>query len=231
MIGDALFEWLLDGAPGAASAAEIAQRLGDDLLADGVPLARVGVFVTTLHPNVHGRAFRWEAGARVRVGELTDAVRSSRGYRESPIAFTSEHGEEVRWRRGEPDRGWEHLRELERDGFADYLAVPLRFRNGEVHTASFASRAPWSDEHVAAIRRVARPLARVAEIAALRRTADNILTTYVGAHAGARVLEGKIHRGDVETIRAAIWFSDLRGFTELTQRAPAREVVAVLNDV
>src|SRR5262249_8437136 len=132
---------------------------------------------------------------------------------------------------GEPDRGWVLLRDLQKEGFADYLALPLRFLNGEIHAATFASRVPFTDEQVAAIRRVARPLARIAEIAALRRTAENVLTTYVGEHAGARVLEGKIRRGDVETIRAAIWFSDLRGFTELTMRAPAREVVGVLNDV
>ncbi len=226
-----LFDWLLDGAPGAASAEDIARRLGDDLLADGVPLARVGVFVTSLHPNVLGRAFRWEAGAGVRVADLTPEARASREFSDSPVAAVIEHGAEIRWRRGDPDRGWEVLASLAKDGFADYLALPLRFMDGETHVVTFASRTSLADEHVAALRRVARPLARVAEISALRRTARSILTTYVGTHAGPRVLAGKIRRGDVETIRAAIWFSDLRGFTELTQRAPAREVVAVLNDV
>ena len=59
---EALFDWLLDGAPGATTAPEIAERLGNDLLSAGIPLARMAVFVTTLHPNVLGRAFFWEPG-------------------------------------------------------------------------------------------------------------------------------------------------------------------------
>ena len=43
---------------------------------------------------------------------------------------------------------------------------------------------------------------------ALRRTATNILTAYVGRDAGARVLAGQIRRGDTQLIEAAIWISD-----------------------
>ena len=42
---------------------------------------------------------------------------------------------------------------------------------------------------------------------------------------------GSISRGDVETIRCALWFSDLRGFTEMSSRRSPTEVIAVLNEV
>lgn len=228
---DALFDWLLDGAPGVTAPAQIAQRLGDDLRGAGVPLDRLAVFITTLHPNVLGRAFYWEPDHEVRVFELTAAVRSSDEYVKSPVGWVYEHGEELRWRAGDSDRGWDMLGKLAAGGVVDYLALPLRFTNGEVHVITFATKTGFSDDHVGVFRRVCRPLARVAEIFALRRVAKNVLETYVGRIAGERVLAGRIFRGDVETIRAAIWFSDLRGFTELSARISAKQLVGVLNDV
>ena len=73
------------------------------------------------------------------------------------------------------------------------------------------------------------PLARVAEIRALRRTADNLIDTYVGHQTGERILSGKIRRGYVEAIRAAIWLSDMRGFTALSERLPPQSLIDRLN--
>ena len=74
-----------------------------------------------------------------------------------------------------------------------------------------------------------KPLARVIEIMTLSRTAASLLDTYVGNRAGERILGGQIRRGHTETMNAAIWLSDLRGFTSLSDRVPAETVVDVLN--
>ena len=73
------------------------------------------------------------------------------------------------------------------------------------------------------------PLARLIEILSLRRTASILLDTYVGNRAGERILGGQIRRGHTETMNAAIWLSDLRGFTALSDRLPAETVVDILN--
>jgi len=73
------------------------------------------------------------------------------------------------------------------------------------------------------------PLARVAEIRALRRMASTLLDTYIGHDAGERVLAGRIRRGDIEEIHAAIWLSDMRGFTALADRLPPRVMIDLLN--
>ena len=73
------------------------------------------------------------------------------------------------------------------------------------------------------------PFARVAEIRALQRTAGNLLDTYVGNNAGARILAGQIRRGHADKIHAAIWLSDMRGFTAMSDRLPPEMVVDVLN--
>jgi adenylate cyclase len=57
----------------------------------------------------------------------------------------------------------------------------------------------------------------------------NVLDTYLGAAAGRRVLTGAIKRGAGEPIRAVIWASDLRGFTDLADRLDERDMIALLN--
>ena len=60
--------------------------------------------------------------------------------------------------------------------------------------------------------------------------ASTVLATYLGEDAGRRVLTGDILRGSVETIRAVIWFCDLRGFTRLSDRLPRDELIETLDD-
>ena len=79
------------------------------------------------------------------------------------------------------------------------------------------------------LRTLMPPLARLIEIIRLRRTASILLDTYVGNRAGERILGGQIRRGHAETMHAAIWLSDLRGFTALSDRLPAETVVDILN--
>jgi len=227
---DALVEWLLDGAPGATSAPAIAERLGNELGAS-MPIDRLGIFVTTLHPNVLGRAFVWSRGEPLRILSLTQSVRDSVQYAKSPIAHVATTHAAWRWRKGEDDAGFEIIEKLAAEGCVDYVALPIEFINGETHVFTASSSIGFTDEHVAAMKRTVRPLARVTEIYALRRTVENVLNAYVGPHSGMRVLQGHIFKGDVETIRAAIWFSDMRGFTEMSNRKTAKEMIATLNDV
>ena len=64
-----------------------------------------------------------------------------------------------------------------------------------------------------------------------RQIAENVLTAYLGAQTGPRVLAGQIRRGSGVEMRAAIWSSDLRGFTAFSDAAPSARVIAVLNEL
>jgi adenylate cyclase len=226
---DSLFEWLVDGAPGATPP-EIADRLGRDIAAAGYGLMRLGVFVTTIHPNVAGRAFIWERGLPTRIQELSYETARTQAYQHSPLALSSLENREWRWRAGAPHE-YAAVRELAGRGCVDYIVFPLPFVAGEVQVMSVACERELTDAEVAELRRVARPLARLAEIWALRRISTTILNTYVGSISGERVLAGRIVRGDIETIRAAIWFSDLRGFTVMSGTRTPREIITIINDV
>ena len=113
----------------------------------------------------------------------------------------------------------------------DYLASPLFFTDGTIHVVTSTTREPggFTDAQIAGIEAIITPLARVAEVLALRRMASTLLDTYVGHDAGERILAGHIRRGDIEEIHAAIWLSDMRGFTALADSLPPRVMIDLLN--
>ncbi len=231
---DDLYEWLLDGTPGATSAELIVERIATSLVADGVPIARFHVFVKTLHPTVLGRQFRWVDGALAPTSELTLELQQAAAFQHSPLSAVA-IGQEVRRnleRELAPD-DYPVMHDLRAAGFTEYVCLPLHFISGEIHAITIATRQPggFTDDHVATFRRLARPLQLVAEIWALRRVATNLLDTYVGWHSGERIMRGRIMRGDLETMHAVIWFSDLRGFTAMSANLAPRAAVAVLNEV
>jgi len=44
------------------------------------------------------------------------------------------------------------------------------------------------------------------------------------------VLEGRVHRGDGETVSAVTWFCDLREFTRLSAELPPADLIDLLNE-
>jgi adenylate cyclase len=68
------------------------------------------------------------------------------------------------------------------------------------------------------------------EVLHQRRTTATLLHTYLGREAGRRVLTGSIRRGEATTLAAALWYCDLRGFTQLSDRLERDQVVELLDD-
>ncbi len=228
-----LFDWLVDGAQGAPTPMAVVDRVGPELVDAGVPVDRLVAFVRTLHPATIGRRFEWVPGAKCAVSEAPWAMLNSDMFKLSPMARVFTTGEELRRRLGPgPVTEFADLEDLRLKGFTDYLALPFNFMSGTHHGITFATRAPggFTDEALAALRYVNRALTRVAETLALMRTAVNVLNAYVGREAGDRILKGQIQRGDTESIRCVIWFSDLRGFTTLSGERTPKEIIAVLNE-
>jgi adenylate cyclase len=225
--------WLIDGARSASLPQDVLQQLCDRLVAGGIPLWRVAVLVRTLHPDVTGRRLLWRLGEGVSIGELQYERLGTDEFVASPVSVVYATGAPMRRRLANADEAadFEVLRGLHAEGVTDYLASPLPFIDGTVHVVSWATREPggFTDAQIEGIEAVVAPLARVAEIWALRRTATNLLNTYVGSHAGERILSGKIRRGDTEAIQAAIWLSDMRGFTSVADRVSPQTLISLLN--
>jgi adenylate cyclase len=208
-------------------------QLCDRLVGCGIPLWRVAVFVRTLHPNIMGRRFVWRPGAGVEVMDAPFDLFETAEFRGSPVAQVYASGKPIRRRLADPHCpiDFAQLDELKDEGVSDYLASPLLFTDGEIHLATWTTRQPggFTATQIEGIEAIVAPLARVAEIRALRRTASNLLDTYVGNNAGERILAGQIRRGHAEAIYAAIWLSDMRGFTLLADHVPPQTLLELLN--
>jgi adenylate cyclase len=225
-------DWLIDGARSSSVATDALSDLCERLIAAGIPLWRVGLFVRTLHPDIFGRNFVWRPGAEVEVGSVDFGILDSPGFHSSPLRIVFTEGIEVRGRPDDPEsKRFPIVEEMSAEGVTDYIALPVPFTDGSINASSWTTKQPggFTDEQLSALRSVIPPLARYIEIVSLRRTASMLLDTYVGNRAGEKILGGQIRRGHAETMNAAIWLSDLRGFTALSDRLPAETVVDILN--
>src|ERR1700755_262267 len=94
MIRD-ISEWLIDGARSAATPGQMMAGCCERLVAAGVPLFRVGVFVRTLHPEIFGRSFIWKPGAEVETGSVDFHLLDSPQYLQSTLRIVFRQGIEV----------------------------------------------------------------------------------------------------------------------------------------
>ncbi|HEY2892106.1 MAG TPA: adenylate/guanylate cyclase domain-containing protein [Dongiaceae bacterium] len=228
-----ILAWLADGARSATTSEAVLDELCERLAAIGVPLSRVAVFVRTLNPNNIGRRFIWRPAAPIEILDGDFDLFNRDEYLSNPIAVVQRLGKPIRRRLIDPNSPMDYpvLAEFKAGGITDYLVSPLISTDGLIHVVSWSTtdRDGFSGANIKILESVEPLLARVAEIRALRRTVVTLLDTYVGHQSGERILAGRIRRGDTEAIRAVIWLSDLRGFTELTDRLPGTTVIAVLN--
>jgi adenylate cyclase len=225
-------EWMIGGARSAPTPPQMMAECCERLVRAGLPLWRVGVFVRTLHPEIYGRHFFWTSGAEVETGTVDHNILDSPEFAVSPLLPVFRQGREVRARFDDPASArFPIVADLRAEGVTDYIAVPLINTDGFTNASSWTTRQPggFTDEQLDAIRAIAVPLARYIEIVTLRRTASLLLDTYVGNRAGEKILGGQIRRGHADTMDAAIWLSDLRGFTALSDRLPSETVVEILN--
>jgi adenylate cyclase len=231
-----VIDWLIEGPPSIGD--DPKRLLGtfcEQMLACGLPAARVAIFARPLHPNVAARAYYWrEADRRVEMNEEGHAFVGSDEHLSSPIERVRRTGASIRRRLADPNEpdDFPVLAELREQGLTDYLIQPLRFIDGEIHGFSVATRQAggFSDAEIDAIRRVTPALTRLVEILSWTRKAGYILDAYLGPHTGARVLQGRIRRGDTEALHAVIWFCDLRDSTRVAEAIGASAFAALLND-
>lgn len=226
--------WLKTEAARSGDAARFVNALGEKLRAAGIPVDRITTGVPILHPNISSASVLWEPGkAPVERRWILDAT-TVRSYDNSPLKVVYNGGGKVRCRIGaaaEP-REYGIIPDLRREGFTDYLALPLPFSDGSTKALTVATRSAtgFADADLAALDDLAPTIALVLEIHTLHRTARTLLDTYVGPVAGGRVLSGAIKRGMGETIHAVIWVCHLRGFTALSDTLGQDEMILLLND-
>ena len=228
-----VIEWLLGEGRLNPDPLKLIDALAARLIEAGAPVWRLRFAFFTIHPQVAVWAWTWTRGLDTRIESIGHGVQQTAAYIGSPAQRMFETGAPVRYRLNRLAAG-DHrlLHELAAQGGIDYLMLPLRFSDGSINVFALATDdvRGFAEHDVAGFAALSNALAPVLEVAASRRVAETLLTTYVGPRTGGRVLRGQIRRGDGEAIHAALWYGDLRDFTPLTETLPAPELLAMLNE-
>lgn len=204
------------------------------LVAAGIPLLRVTLHVGTIHPQFIGTTIVWwrDTGRTTRVllrHEIADAI----PYEKNPVRRVCEGGETFRRRLDRPDGELDFgvLIELRDRGGTDYLALPIASVHATAYMVTFVTDRPsgFTDAEITDLTRVAQRLAIVIDRQSQAWILRNVLTAYLGERTGPKVMDGQIRRGTGIELNAALWSSDLRGFTERSDRLPSERIIAILN--
>lgn len=210
----------------------------------GIPVKRAVLGADTLHPVLAGRIFAWHQDqADVTLHEFGRSVTAEgeRKWRESPFYHLEESGDphvRVRMLGLNGDHRFPIVTELAGEGYTDYLVTMTRFGEKAIIGQLDSIYASWttahgegySDRQIETLNALIPFAAAAVRSASVRRIAETLAETYLGRDAARRVLSGTIGRGDAERISAALWFSDLRGFTRLVDTVTPELIMPLLND-
>ena len=237
-----LAEWIVEAGLAGKNELDLVQEFSKRAVEAGVPLSRGLVGIDTLHPVLEGRIFAWRrVEADARQSDYTRGNPDGEKWLRSPFYHLMTSGESVLRRRLDAHyNGGEFpiLDELRDQGSTDYVAMVNRFgadaRIGEVNSvfSSWTSDGAngFSDRDLAVLRFLVPQLALAVKSASFARIAETLVDTYLGRDAGRRVLQGHITRGVPEKLNAVLWFSDLEGYTRISDAAPPEQVIPMLNE-
>lgn len=235
-------DWLIGQGLGEGGYDELLAGFCERLNDGGIFVQRSMIAMRTLHPSIDARGFVWHRGGEVGIDNFATDRGPTEGFLTSPIAYLLQNPDERELRRPliGPDVvvDFPVLEGLQEQGVTDYLMIKVPFKVASLEgyesgmIVSWASDAPdgFSETCITALRRLAPRLALAIHNRLLREITINVLDTYVGRQAGARILGGEISRGSLQQIDAAILLMDFRGFTALSDRTDGAHMAALLND-
>lgn len=254
-----LVSWIVESGLTGQTEATLLKGFCERVRAAGIPVDRANVFIDTLHPVHEGRLFAWTTSESIqpekpygrssrfipKPGNDADANRWRKSpfpddmWRQSPFFRLREDGASLLRRRLTLSTLNEFgiFPDLHGEGHTDYIAVVNYFAEAgsiadmDCLYSSWTTKSPdgYADEHVAALQRLLPFLALAIKSVSLARMTETLMQTYLGNDAARRVLNGGIMRGVSDTIDAVVWFSDLRGFTRITDTLP-QHVIPLLSE-
>lgn len=235
-------DWLVDQALSQPDIMAMFEGVCHKLYGVGVPIARARLTWPTLHPLFQAETVVWRRDQGTEFEQFIHQDEVSEAWLKSPMRYMLENDVSiVRRHLDGPDMlvDFEILEELVEQGLTDYLAITttfgdLRHRNeGNMRgiIVTWASDRPggFTNDDIAALKRIQRRYAVACKTAIQDRIAHNITETYLGKQAGNRVLSGQIRRGDGQETRAVVWYSDLRNSTALADTMPSEDFIRMLN--
>jgi adenylate cyclase len=234
------------------AASELFDGFCQRLVLAGLPLWRASAAMRTLHPQWGGYSYLWRRDLNaIEPSQFERGSEYRQDWLTSPFAYLIGQAQ-AEGGHGDP---WLHLRrrlvgpealldfplleELAGAGGTDYFAQIVRFGpegdasrgTGIAYSFTTDRREGFSEDDLTLLRAVLPALSLAIMAHAGHTIASGLLEAYLGGDAGRRVHAGAVERGSVESIRAVLWFADMRGFTKLADGTAGLEVIELLNEV
>ena len=247
-----LHMWVVREGLRGAAAAELFDGLCQRLVIAGVPLWRAFVGMPTLHPQWGGYSYTWRRDLNaIEPAQFGRGDEYDQSLQNSPFSYLIRQMEDsapeedpwryLRRRLAGPEAKFDFpiLNELAAAGAADYFAEVIRFgasgdpSRGTGIGYSFATDLPegFDDDALTLLRAVLPAVSLAMMSHAGHMIASGLLGAYLGGDAGERVHGGAVERGSVESVRAVLWFADVRGFTAIADTTPGLIVIELLNAI
>lgn len=116
-----VYQWLIEGAPGAKDPGTVVATMNEQLVQLGIPIDRSAAFIRTLHPYIMGRRFLWVPGKPVETAEASYKILRSPEFLLSPVGLVMESGQTFRHHllQNPPEAGAYMVSGLAAEGFTD----------------------------------------------------------------------------------------------------------------
>jgi adenylate cyclase len=239
-----LMNWLVSQGLTGLPESELIRGFCERCRDGGLHLSRGQVFIDTLHPIYEGRGFRWN-DRQTNESETFEYMSTNEGdaaknWRRSTFHHMLESGHD------------ELVLDLADSASLDFSMIDTLAEKGHRHLLAFVHRfgdagtlgqmdcfySYWltrraegfSEGELAALRDLVPVLGLAIKSAQQVDIARTLGRVYLGRDASEQVLRGRISRGVTERITAALWFSDLRGSTKISEGIGPDEIIPFLND-
>lgn len=235
-------DWLIDETLIGTTPDKLIKGVCEKLNSAGIAIRRGHIACGYLHPLFRSFGVTWTRDQGLFRDRFAHSSMGNEQWRASPLKHVLDNRKrEMRMKLCEGDgiEEFPALKEFADAGDTDYILLMTAFSGQLAEAASsmdgcqasFSSDAAdgFSDAELEAIRRLFPRLAVGLKTIVREQTTQNIVSAYLGSHAGDRVLHGQIKLGDGDRIPAVIWFSDMRGSTALADRMPPEVFLRRLN--
>jgi adenylate cyclase len=247
----ALHVWAVEQGLRGTEAEPLFDGFCQRLVLAGVPLWRGFAMMRTLHPQWGGYSYMWRRDLNALEPAQFERGEARPEWLSSPFAYLINEAKSrtediepwlyMRRRLTGPEAQLDFavLKQLAAAGATDYFAEIVRFgaeddlSHGTGIAYSFATDRPagYGDDDLVLLKAVL-PAASLAMMTHAGHTiASSLLGAYLGSDAGRRVHAGAIERGSVESIRAVLWYADVRGFTTIADTTPGAVVIELLDEI
>jgi adenylate cyclase len=239
----AIDQWIVRSTLEGCDERVILGGIGDRLTEAGVPVLRAAATANLLDPTHNALLVIWTRGSGGKEEAIVrrDESDVNEAWIRSPFSALVESPTgrlrrrlDATYRRGE----FPVLDEFVAAGVTDYVAfatpVADKLRAGARSgmLSSWTTDAPegFADEQIALLADIMPTFALTFTLRTTRQTVRTLITTYLGSDAAERVLAGNIVRGRAHPIRAVVWFSDLVGFTRISDAVGPAGSLTLLNE-